>query len=107
MHDNKELNRLGRHFTGLLCEELKKEFAGDSNMLKAIEKSENDTTLNYDVISTKRDYERAKAIAKHESELETLGMERIAQIIEEVCLVPTSVAMLISRTAWEKHFLES
>ena len=107
MRDNKKLNRLSRHFVGLLHEELKKEFSGDPNMLKAIEASEKDTTFNYDVISEQRDYERAKKIAEHESELEMLGMDRIADILVNTCLVPHSVALLISRTAWEKHFLES
>lgn len=103
----KELNLLGRHFTAILHDKLKIAFADNPNMLRQIEAHEKDTTLHYDVISTKPDFDRAHKIAKHEAELEMLGQERVANILVDVCLIPYDTALLISRTQWEIHFLNS
>lgn len=92
------LNKTGRHFICRLEEELKKVFAEDKNMLKAIDVSKKQQeAFNYEKISEQPDEERAIRIAQHES-CSILYATDVIELVVRVCKLTHTNAKDIVKT---------
>ena len=102
----KKLNKMAKPLLAELHAELRKSFADNKNMLAAIDKAEADKTYDYDFISEKPDFDRARKIAHQEVFCQEMGYEGVAELVKEVCLIPYADALRICKDKWSLSLLK-
>jgi len=102
----KHLDDIAKPFLAMFREKLKENFANNPKMLAAIEKAEADKTYDFNHISEKPDFNRARKIAHRQIYDLEMSYEGVTELVSEICLIPYADALRICKERWSLSLLK-